>query len=740
MKPKITSVTDQTRSDGRSGSNCNESFRRSWGRESKIGTVVRSAALALYPILFFLPALRPNSWSRIGDSNADLDHAVFEVIGLKSMTFPWSKNVALDYPFGENFWAIPSHVTQGVQWLGMWMLARVVDPMLAVELWQFIGFLSTGFVTYLIARELSISYSLAVFASLLVQALPWMTVKAMHHTSFVFLSIPLLVVLGILKLKEPSKQILVLLLIYQVSLAFFDSYWFVFSGILLFFGFIFQRTSIMVVLRSLSGVQRVRALIVSALSVGLLVFVVRWGLDAINRGAPTRPPNLREVFDSAEIRKWSGNLSDYFVPSHGHLVYSNGSYGAGESDRVFYGGLVVQILALGGLVFSIAIARSRQILILSTFVGICVLLSVYSIPLGFIEIPSPVRWLSRVTPGIRVYARFSPIAQALMCVIATWFVQNLWTRFKARNLRLILLLMIVGAVLDLGPFAYRPVFTEYSKYSEIREILASDPDATVLIPDGTLSPFELSMETLPAALNARLLNTYSNLWKVDSYPYMFESAALARFLETRQVSYVVATVNDSGDGFVAGEIQDATRFSTILDSADFDRVSSVLEAQNGFRLALFKVRGSRTGLECGNCQLAQWLIDPQPLVESTFEYGQEVNNPLWVTFPIASLQAEPIPDGKVHTAESYLIDFGIRLYPGSGDTLISIESEGQSSSYMLRSGEVRHVQVVIGSSDRVTITVPKCYVPSQGDSASTNSNSYCFGISGFRVLQTSQGS
>ena len=130
--------------------------------------------VSIFPLIFFWPVLRPNSWLRIGDSPADVDHAIFEVVGLQTMNFPWSRNMALNWPIGENFWGVPSHVTQSIQWLAMWAIGRFADPVLTVNLWMFVGFVSTGFVVYLICRKVQVSRPLALGGALLVQILPWM--------------------------------------------------------------------------------------------------------------------------------------------------------------------------------------------------------------------------------------------------------------------------------------------------------------------------------------------------------------------------------------------------------------------------------------------------------------------------------------------------------------------------------------------------------------------------------------
>lgn len=690
--------------------------------------------VSLFPLIFFWPVLRPNSWLRIGDSPADVDHAIFEVVGLKTMSFPWSKNMALNLPTGENFWSVPSHVTQSIQWLAMWAIGKLADPMLTVNLWMFVGFLSTGVVVYLICRKVQVSRPLALFGALLVQCLPWMAIKTMHHTSFVFLSVPLVTVYGLLSLSSPKSKAFLYLAGYQLVLAFFDPYWFVFSGLILFLGL---ALNLGLITKSLSQIGRRRLIFILAGSLFALagiLFLAKWGLISVNSGSLTRMANTRDVFEPEEIERWTGRFRDYLVPSHGHIFYNDATYIDGESDRIFYGSVIVQSFALCAAVIAIRRSRTRGVGLIALIAILATVLSTRPISIGGISSPPVVELISRITPGIRVFVRFSPIAQALACILFVWFIQAFILQAGKWRRQLLAPLILLVALIDLNPLGYRPVFRDYEKYAEMRSVVNSDTAHHVLIPDGSLARLELSMETFPAAVNAELFNTYSSYWRARIAPEAWSSRSLADFLSSHGVRYVAAVVDSNGKPFISGEIQDATRFATRLDQSDFQQVSRLISTESGAVLALFRVLDRDSNKICGNCSLAQWKVNPQPLVESKFDYVSSVNNPLWITSQTLEILPEVIPDFGIQEPDEYQVDFYATLFDGASPTSIAVTVGDKTQIISLQPNVLRLVQLKTMPGEQIEIQIAGCFIPSENDATSSNSQSYCMGIRGFRVV------
>lgn len=692
-------------------------------------------ALLAYPLSYFLPVLRPNQWIRMGDTNSDLDHAIFEIVGLKTMRFPWSQNLGLGFPTGENFWAVPSHVTQALQWMSMWTLARVFDPVLVATLWIVIGFVTTGLVVYAISRELGVSRFLSVCSGTVVQMLPWMTIKGFHHTSFVFLAVPLGVVLLLVKMRSQHKfWPLPICGAYLILIAFFDPYWFVFSGIILVVGLTLSFTD----LRQILGTTGRRTIHVSlglfGLVIGLVGLLLSWGLRSINAGSSTRPSNVRGVFESEEIKKWTGVISDFVTPDSFHVLGNRNLYTPGESDHIFYGGISIFALTVIAAILVMRKVRHRNIrlvLVLSLIAGI---LSVHTISLGPVSIPSPVYLVSRLTPGIRVYARFSPIAQAIWVVLAFWMIQQIASRLGILKRAFFIAALLGLIVVDLGPYSPRSIYRAYEPYAAMRSALKSENPSGVLIPDGTLVPFELSMETLPAAVDSRLFNTYSSIWKVRLYSHAYTSSELAAYLRASRISHVLALLDESGSPIVVGEVQDATRFSTILESIDFEDTEARVDTNTG-KIALLRVRKNGPLLQCAGCLLAQWLINPQPIVEGEFSYTTHVLDRRWITTPSFSIQPESIPGVSSEENVNFEVRLEVQTYPGSPTRTLTVMTDSKTEKYTLDSGRALPLRLFSKYGKEIRFSIDGCFIPTKYDASVSNSQQYCVGIARYVIKE-----
>jgi hypothetical protein len=694
--------------------------------------------LCIYPLTFFARVLFSPDWDRLGDSFSDADHSVFESIGLHSMATPWSRFQGQNFPHGENFWTVPGHVAQGAQWLSIWVINRFFNPIDSITIFVLIGWISTGVVSFLICRQLGMNRSEACFAAVLVQCLPWMTIKAFHHTSFVFLSVPLVAVLLSLKFGKKSS----FLLLYWVTItlfvtAFFDPYWFVFATVIFLVAGFFRIGTVARLFADSTVNQRVSYLTFTSSLIFVLVFSFVWGISSISKGSTLRPPNPRGVYGSEEIARWTGQLVQFFTPGPNHLLNVQSSYIVGEGDQIVYGGAVV--MALGVLAIFRTYKRSLgyELKLISTLVLVCICLSIDVSSIGGLNFPSFAQILSKWTPGIRVFLRFSAVAQALLCILAVWFISQLRTNSKTQIRKIFGIVVAIIAFLDLAPFAYRPVFAEYEKYSEMRTYLDLQDDVAVLLPDGALVPMELSMRFLPGAIDAPLLNTYSDLWKTQTYPHAYSSEELAEFLLSRNVKHIVAVVDENGIPFISGKIQDATRFTTDLDPKWFKLRTRIVRMSTGQDVGLYEVVAPREVSSCVGCTLGQMTLKPSPFVESEFDYVRWVTDLQWFSSPSVEITPEPIPDLSSSNPTKFQVDLRLQIYPGARDTRLIIRGPSSSSEISLTSGESQDLRLIVPAGEKLTIKSSDCFRPTDIDPASSNSQSYCFAISEFRVLAIS---
>ncbi len=689
--------------------------------------------LSIYPASFLAPGLRGGSWIRLGDTNADLDLAIFEVVGLKSMKFPWSRNVALGFPSGENFWTVPGHVTQAIQWLMLWLLSRFTQPIQSVTILVLIGFITSGFVTYLISRELGIGRSLAVMSGVAVQALPWMTTKAFHHTSYVYVSVPLLVVYFLIRFANTSRlKHLAICLGYMGLTAFFDPYWFVFSGVIFISGCLCCAQPLFSAVRT----ARPQTVVTVSLALigyfSLLALLLNWGLSSINAGTETRPMDVRGVYDSAEIVKWTGVLRDFITFDRFHILQRGTEYNADLSDKIFYSGLSVLLLVVMGLVIKFKFAFRRPVVIIVVVSVLCGVLSTSSLKVGPIDVTSPTIALAQLVPGLRVYARFSPIAQALWVVLAGWSVQTIARNWR-HSLRIVWAVICFSVIfLDLGPYSPRPLFRNYATYAPFRLEFDRDRAGGVLIPDGSLLGRELSMETLPGAVNAKLFNTFSSHWKVRLFAHAFTSEELAHYLRASGVTHVIASLSNQIP-FISGALQDATRFSTVLNHSDFDATGIEVHEPSGVHLGLYRVRQVVESKYCRDCTLAQWIVDPQPIVDGSFSDEPVVRDTRWITSREFEIRPEPLGGSSLNTIQSFRVRFELRTIEANEDVNVELRIGDNVQTISLDSARSRLVDVTLSTDEIVQVSLTGCNEKSAKSDQSQSGGDPCVGISKFLV-------
>jgi hypothetical protein len=245
------------------------------------------------------------------------------------------------------------------------------------------------------------------------------------------------------------------------------------------------------------------------------------------------------------------------------------------------------------------------------------------------------------------------------------------------------------------------------------------------------------MQSLPGAIDAPLLNTYSNFWMTETYPHAYHSRDLASFLKARKVGFIVALVDENGVPFISGKIQDAIRFSTDLDPKWFKRRTDLVVLPTGQSLGLYEVLSPDSVTDCARCELGQMLLRPTPFVESEFDYVRWVTDLQWFSSPSVEITPEPIPDLSSSNPMKFQVDLRLQIYPGARDTRLIIRGPSSSSEISLTSGESQDLRLIVPAGEKLTIKSSDCFRPTDIDPASSNSQSYCFAISEFRVLAIS---
>ena len=110
------------------------------------------------------------------------------------------------------------------------LLTRVFPPVVSLNLFVLVGWITTGVAVYALARRLGLGQPSSLVAALAVEMLPSMPTMAANYTSYVFIGIPVYVVCrAIDAATAPSRRNLLWLVGSLGVTAAFDAYWFYFS-------------------------------------------------------------------------------------------------------------------------------------------------------------------------------------------------------------------------------------------------------------------------------------------------------------------------------------------------------------------------------------------------------------------------------------------------------------------------------------------------------------------------------
>jgi hypothetical protein len=192
------------------------------------------------------PAVKPGASALMQYSGSlDTSGTVFGAQALQRMKFPWSQNLMINPPDGIST-ATLANLVQSVRLISLWILVKFLDPIQSVSIMILVGWILTGIAAFSLARYMKASTFGAFAAGLICESLPWMREKVMTHVAYVYMCIPLfLMLLGLKFLENRELKYFLQYLWVLVASFFFDLYWFSFSVILtLFFLLVFSFQSI----------------------------------------------------------------------------------------------------------------------------------------------------------------------------------------------------------------------------------------------------------------------------------------------------------------------------------------------------------------------------------------------------------------------------------------------------------------------------------------------------------------
>jgi len=428
----------------------------------------------VYPAYFMLPLLGNQKNSHLVTGLTDVDGGIQLAQVMKSLRFPWSTNFYTDFPTGASIWRA-QNFSQGIMIVFLWLATRVMSAPLSLSVFVLLGWVATGYVAYLLAMKYGVQRTESIFCGIAVQFLPFFRTNAGHYVTYVWIAVPLLLVLLLTNFtRAPNRKTAVPVLAVLLLTAFFDGYWFYFSLFICLVFFCSFLGRIGVHFRSLSLEKRFTHYCVPILFVVTsYALFLQWITEVGSESSSSRPiaiPSLEIISRSA------GKLTDYVIRPWSFQLGGN----APMIRPIGYVGIVIASLAFFAMVKCVYKKRNRTLV--ATTIGLMTLTVAPELQIFSITIPLPSGLIRYFTPGLQYPARAALIVECLLVVFAALGISELRKCLGTNKLAnsSFLLIVFLAASLDLNPLSNRVFSAEYEKYVNIREILDKDPTAVVM--------------------------------------------------------------------------------------------------------------------------------------------------------------------------------------------------------------------------------------------------------------------
>ena len=693
--------------------------------------------MSVYPVLFMFPALFSGNTIMVKKTTSDVGHYVWVAQQLNEMQFPWSRNMAIGAPNGVQFWS-PAAMVNGVYWVALWILTRLVSPIVSVNLLLLLGWILSGVSVYFLAKKLGANHSASLVAGISLQMLPWFREKLIAHPLYVFWCVPIVVViLGLNFTRVPTFKNFIYLTLFLILSFFIDLYWFWYSidivAVILLINIIF-------LMRKMAA-WHVWQSVTTFVIVFAFPVVVYLSYGVLQRRTSSEVTWERplEIATAGFIDQFQGPLKRFITAPPEHLLFANDFLrNAGREDVVNYVGLSVVVLCLFSLINFTKRFWNRELITIWAIVVVFMLLTTpTSFKIVGINVGKLVDVARQLNPGLRVFSRTGMVSQALLCALAGVGISKLSQRFQRKALVACLLLLVIA--IDLNPISRRLSNDDYKSYESIREILNAETSAVTL-------------ELWPA-LNRLYFprfyidDTKSFTW--TDYNNRSEEVMLHasrgdedfyKYLDSRGITHLLIPKRSDGD---FGYWSKWARYGSIdlsFDSKYFELVATADGQVPGWLLKLKEGVRAETCVFCKPYS-ATWTNVRMGFAGMIWSAEQDSNsyvdgpNLSWVlagerpTFQIVA------QDGKMRSYEvniSMVAAFGPKAPP----QVVTVTSKDGATSFDLVAGVQQDVKIVVNSGDVVELeSQMPCVVPEQLEPGSGDFRELCFGVTDFKVRE-----
>jgi hypothetical protein len=658
---------------------------------------------------------------------------------LQNMSSVWSPNRMVNAPSGNSFWSIP-YVPGAINWIALWVSTRVFDPFFSVSIWIWAGWVLSGLVVYWIACEVGVHFYGAILSGVLFEILPWMREKVMTHIAYVYVCVPLVVILILLKFsKNPSVKLLKLLGLAIALTFFFDLYWFFFNLYLVFCGAVLYRKQLFVVWSALSKRTQVWVKSGTIGSVFLYVFGY-YSIWTRMRGTSSEYRPL-QVATLDFIDQFNGSILRYidFFVFHNFTNRNVLSRGTIE-DIVNYCGIGVAIFAFFAVILKPKeqdVNRSilRQV---GFFAATCFVLTLpTTIDFFQIRIWTPVAAIRFLMPGVRVFSRAGMITEALLCVLCVAGISVLLNQFRQVLVKRILIMVVVALlILDVNPTGRRFVNDDYNSFSQIHEVLNNARNVVLL----ELNPVLNKLYFAPNLSNAPVLNNpLDSRWNESiALQASLGDKNFSSYLQFKKVTHLLVPADPNGEPRWSDKW--GSMASINLDFAE-PFFSVTAHASGQVPAVLLQVNNIQESEYCENCvpySLSWSGVRPnffspvRSLAGSYYEDGLDVSWVLEGESPQLKLRSS----GSSGTSFRLAVDLNAAFGAEARPQVVNIKTSMLSKTTVLRRGAVTRVEIFVKPGEDIYFSsfLP-CVQPNEIQVGNPDTRKLCWGISNIEVTQ-----
>jgi len=611
----------------------------------------------MWEVLFLDPHVHLANPGRLPEGSAvtDLDGAARLSYILSGMRFPWSESPFISSPKGAGIWRLET-TTQSIQVIFLWCMSRIFAPMMSGNLLIFIGWFMTGVAVYWLGRTIGGSRIASLAAALFVQLLPNLRFMAANFTSYVFICIPVLVLILTLRFRqEPSRRNVFVLGCGLLFVFLFDPYFSLFSLLIV----------IILLVPEVVGLANKKCFGIPC-SIPVKVALVWLASTLVLILASVLPHFMSNVGSDRSIS----------VASRLDARNSSLNFDAWLFSPTTGVGTVLPLLSFITLLSTLRtseIQRRR----LAVVCGLFFLISTrFSIP-GTELIFAPAEILRFLMPGVRFFDRASLVAIPIAVVIG--FVQserlsfNFSSTIRSVAPPLLLLCLLVTSL----PNISRPGTTRsFNDWGEIRRELAIAENPRVL----ALPLSRRGRDWIEqASFQTPLMNDYVE--SVFDREVMLQAShgpgALAAFLRENGITHLI---------IIPSELSEVLTYK--FESPRFSRVASIRLDGFGegpdFDAGLYSYSTLPGDMSCNGCGFGRFLI-PKFIVSGDLVYPPDIIQPgkkWWWTGSGNVMISSSLGGVREHQAE---LGVKLSLAPCATQAQVTISSGGRRTSMSLTS-------------------------------------------------------